>query len=77
MMNGKSEGYNFVRFEGQKANENAMPDKMQVGQVVKRKYCMSYYRSQLKSIMRKMMREKGMAFSIHEDEDNFVIRRDK
>jgi hypothetical protein len=67
--------YNFVRFENPKSD--ARPEKMQVGQIVERRPCMNYYRAQLKTAMRKMIREKGMAFSIHEDEEKFVIRRDK
>lgn len=67
--------YNFVRFEDPKAD--ARPEKMRVGQIVVREPCMNYYRAQLKTAMRKMIREKGMAFSIHEDKEKFVIRRDK
>jgi len=67
--------YNFVKFDNPKPD--ARPEKMHVGQVVVREPCMNYYRGQLKTAMRKMIREKGMVFSIHEDKDKLVIRRDK
>lgn len=67
--------YNFVKFED--PNAYATPEKMRVGQIVVREPCMNCYRAQLKTAMRKMMRDKGMAFSIHEDKEKFVIRRDK
>jgi len=68
----------FVKFlpkEGPRFN-NPMPRRMKVGQVAIRR-CNDTYVMQLKSLMRRAMRNEGMQFSIYENKTKFVIRRDK
>jgi len=68
--------YNFVKFTGTKRKkQNPYPVSMAVGQIVARYKCSNSQRNALKSQMRRLIKV-GKSFSIHEDKDNFVIRRD-
>ena len=65
------------RFTGERhARKRAMPERMDVGQIVVRKPNRAYVRH-LAVRMRKAMREHGMEFSHGWDGDKYAIRRDK
>jgi len=67
---------NFQKFTGARKPYCVRPNQMDVGQIVTRKPSRSY-KSSLKCAMRMAMRQLDMEFSIGEDGDSFVIRRDK
>lgn len=69
--------FNFVKFtETNMRKKNPYPVSMAVGEIVARHKCSQQQRSALKGQMRRLIKI-GKEFSIHEDRDNFVIRRDK
>lgn len=53
------------------------PYRMQVGDIVERCPCREIYRTDLKNDLRRLMEINGWEFSIYEDAEKFVIRRDK
>lgn len=68
---------NFEKFIPKKlTTKKPIPAKMSVGQIVERPYCNKCYVSTLKCQMRKCIRDNGMAFSFHESDEMFAIRRD-
>jgi hypothetical protein len=72
----EKEKFNFVKFTGVQRKHNPYPVSMAVGEIVARYKCSNSQRSALRSQMRRLIKM-GKEFSIHEDQDNFVIRRDK
>lgn len=68
--------YRFEKFTGTIRKKNPYPVSMKVGDVVERRPCSKAQRSALKSQMRRLI-QVGKEFSIHEDSECFVIRRDR
>jgi len=72
-----SKKYNFVAFtQTTPKRKNPYPVSMKVGQVVERCPCSRTQRSQLKGQMRRLLKL-GYEFSIYEDRERVVIRKDK
>lgn len=70
-------GYNFVKFtQVPPRRKNPYPVSMRVGELVDRCPCSASQRSQLKSQMNRLTRD-GQEFSVHDDNERLVIRRDK
>ena len=72
-----SKQYNLVAFtQNTPRRKNPYPVSMKVGQIVERCPCSRTQRSQLKGQMRRLLKL-GHEFSIYEDGERFVIRKDK
>lgn len=69
-------GYKFERFVGGRQNR-PRPKRMEIGQVVVRKNMDAQKIRQLKTAMRKAMREHGFEFSVAQEGRTYVIRRDR